>query len=110
MFKHSFKFLFSAALLLVSASWARADTFSIVSKWHTGNVLFGNLDSMTGNGTFTWNGSTFSNIVFSFTGSKPSDNWTATSTDGELLSGNTLLIVGNGSSDCNGTSCVGITF
>ncbi len=114
MLKQSFRFMLSAALLVASGSFARADTFSIVSSWHTGSALYGNLDTFTGNGSFTWDGSAFSNVAFSFVGSLPSDpadkNWTASSGDGELLSSNTDLILGNGSQDCNGLSCVSIFF
>jgi hypothetical protein len=94
----------------ICAPAAYADNYNLVSNWHTGAAQFGNLDTYTGNGTFTWNGSTFSNIVFTFTDPDDGTLWTATPTDGELLSGNTLVIIGNGSADCNGASCVGITF
>jgi hypothetical protein len=114
MVKQSFRFMLSAVLLVASGSLARADNFSIVSSWHTGSAQFGNLDTFTGDGSFTWNGSAFSNIVFSFVGSLPGDpatkNWTATTGDGELLNSNTELILGNGTTDCSGPSCVAITF
>jgi hypothetical protein len=114
MSKRTIPFLLPAVLLAVSGSIARADNFSIVSNWQIGSAQFGNLNSFTGNGTFTYNGSSFSNIVFSFTGTFPptatTPNWTATPTDGELLNGNTFLILGDGPFDCSGPSCVGILF
>lgn len=112
MVKQSLKFLLSATLLVASSSFARADTYSIVSSWTTGSTQFADLVTYTGDGTFTWNGSAFSGISFSFdeTSPTPGTTWTATSTDGELLSSNKDLIIGNGTSDCNGTSCVNIVF
>jgi len=112
VFKQSFGFMLLATLLVVSSPFARADTYSIVSNWHTGYAVYGSLQTITGDGTFTWDGTTFSNIVFSFDDISPisSTLWTATSTDGELLSSNELLILGNGASDCSGPSCVAITF
>jgi len=112
MVKRSFGFVFLATLLVASSPFARADNYSIVSAWQIGSAQFGNLETITGDGTFTWNGSSFSNIVFSFVETSPASStlWTATSTDGELLSSNKDLIIGDGTSDCNGTSCVNILF
>lgn len=116
----------AATLLVVSGSFAKADQYSVVSAWQTGSSANDDLDTFTGNGTFDWNGTTFSNISFDFTETSietcsapftppcvqsPTNNviWTATSNDGELLNGNKLVILGNGPFDCAGTSCVQIT-
>ncbi len=112
MIKQSFKFMLLVALLVVSGSLARADNYSIISSWTSGSAQFGDLKTFTGDGTFTWNGSAISNIVFSVVETSPTSGtiWTATSTDGELLSSNKELIIGDGASDCSGVDCVGITF
>ncbi|MGD0618030.1 MAG: PEP-CTERM sorting domain-containing protein [Bryobacteraceae bacterium] len=112
MVKQSFGFMLLATLLVVSSSVVRADTYSIVSNWQIGYAQFGDLETITGDGTFTWDGTTFSDIVFSFVETSPASStiWTATSDDGELLASNEFLIVGNGPFDCAGPSCVGIFF
>ena len=101
MVKQCFKFMVAAALVVVSGSFARADTYSIVSNWSTGSTGNGNLVDYTGNGTFNWNGAAFSLISFQFTetyyqscggyphasvpcGTLPAVQWTATAKDGEL--------------------------
>jgi len=109
MVKRSLRFIMSATLLVASGSFARADNYSISSNWHIGSA---SPDAYTGNGTFTWNGSSFSNVVFTFTDTEADDagnTWTAAPTDGELLSSNKELIIGNSGTDC-AVSCVGITF
>jgi hypothetical protein len=110
MVKQSLKFMMAAALLVVSGSFARADTYSVVSDWHTGSTQFNDLVTYTGDGTFNWNGTTFSNIVFSFTETSPTNTvlWSAAPTDGELLNSNTELIIGSSGTDC-GVYCVEIT-
>ena len=111
MLKHSFRFLLAASLLLVSSSLASADTYSIISNWHTGSAQFGSLTPFTGDGTFTWNGSSFSNIVFTFMNTKTNTVvWTATSTDGLITDSNKQLEIGNGTADCNGASCISVLF
>ena len=99
MVKQSLKFMMAATLLVVSGSFAKADTYQVNSTWDRSGDVF------TGNGTFDWDGSTFSNISFNFTGdpSSPYTNvyffdWTATSNDGEInsfLGPNTLVLGDN---------------
>lgn len=127
MVKQCFKFMVAAALVVISGSFAKADTYSIVSSWSTGSTANNNLIQFTGDGTFTWNGSTFSNISFTFTETSaatgacgpasyqypcvtlPTVLWTATANDGELNYPSPHdLILGNGVSDCGGPSCVTI--
>ncbi len=112
MIKPAMKLLLTTALLLGSVSITRADTFSIVSSWTSGSTQFGDLKTFTGNGTFTYDGTSFSNIVFSLNETSPASSniWTATSTDGELSGAGKQLIIGDGTSDCSGVDCVGITF
>jgi hypothetical protein len=110
MIKKGIRFMLAAALVVVSGSFAKADTYSVVSSWSTGSLAFDNLDTFTGDGTFTWNGTTvtgpsfalptgFTNISFTFTETSvetcsapftppcsqtPENNvlWTASNTDG----------------------------
>jgi hypothetical protein len=116
----------AVALVVVSGSFAKADTYSIVSDWQTGQAQFNNVDTFTGDGTFSWNGTTFSLISFSFTETSvetcsapftqpcvqtPTDNvlWTATPTDGELnYPSPNHLVLGNGVNDCSGASCINV--
>jgi hypothetical protein len=110
MVKQSLKFMMAATLLVVSGSFAKADTYSITSDWTTGSAANNNLDTFTGVGLFTWDGTTvtganfalptgFTNISFTFTETSietcthpftqpcvqsPTNTvlWTASSTDG----------------------------
>jgi len=103
------RLLLSATLLVVASSFARADTFTIDSYWHTGSS--NNVVTYTGDGTFDLIGTTFSLIDFQFTNTTTDTVvWTATPYDGELLDSNEHLIIGNGSSDCNGASCITFIF
>jgi|SRR5271157_4053154 len=108
------RLLLSATLLVVASSFARADTFTINSNWHTGAAEYGSLVDFTGNGTFELVGTTFSLIDFQFINTSTSTVvWTATPYDGLLVNlggGNTKLEIGNGSSDCNGASCISPIF
>lgn len=128
MIKQAFKFIVAATLLVASGSFARADTYSVVSDWTSGSAYFGDLVTYTGDGTFDWDGTTFSNISFDLTetsyetctgncppnaGTVTDTNnviWTATDNDGALYSSNTLLVLGDNvnGSDCSGPDCVGI--
>jgi hypothetical protein len=115
MIKQCFRFVVAAALVVVSGSFAKADTYSIVSSWADGSAY-----KFTGVGTFNWNGSTFSDISFTFTETKqgtcgvygivcvitPAVLWTATPTDGELTPSDsvahpTLVIGANPGGDCS---------
>jgi hypothetical protein len=126
MVKQSLKFMMAATLLVVSGSFAKADTYSIVSDWTTGSLANGNLNTFTGDGTFSWNGTTFSNISFDFTITSqtaecgkqsyelacyttPAVLWTATANDGELFGSNDLVIGNNiAGNDCAGPSCISV--
>jgi hypothetical protein len=59
-------FTLAFAFALAISPAAKADTFNITSDWQTGESVWGNLNTYTGNGTFVWNGSTLSLISFSF--------------------------------------------
>jgi hypothetical protein len=119
----------AAALVVVSGSFAKADTYSIVSNWSTGQAEFGDLVTYTGDGTFNWNGTTFSLISFDFTetsfetcpagqscpptGGVVTDTnnviWTATPNDGELnYPSANHLVIGDGTNDCSGTNCINV--
>jgi hypothetical protein len=126
MLKHCFSFMVAAALVVVSGSFAKADTYSIASVWSTGSTPNGNLVDYTGDGTFVWNGgATFSLVSFTFTetyyqscggyphanvpcGTLPAVIWTATPQDGQIGNGNETLELGNSAHglDCSGSSCV----
>jgi hypothetical protein len=122
MAKQSMKFMMAVALLVVSGSFAKADTYSITSDWaYGGNPA---IATFTGNGTFDWDGTTvtaptfviptgFTNISFSFTvtgGAYASsfNGWTASSTDGAYVTNTGILDIGNGTFDCNGGSCISL--
>jgi hypothetical protein len=131
MNKQGFSFLAVAALLVVAGSSAKADDYSVVSVWTIGSP--GHQDTITGNGTFDWNGTTFSNISFAFTltsqGSEcgvysyelpcytplPHVLWSDTHQNLQFESvqdgpSNTFvmnLVFGDGTSDCNGTPPTG---
>jgi hypothetical protein len=108
-----------ATLLVVSGSFARADTFSITSSWHTGSATFGSLDTYSGDGTFDWtSGATITNVVFSFvrlthdtftSGDALGTLWTAaTPANPGIANGGLTLEIGTSGSDCGGTggSCI----
>jgi hypothetical protein len=126
MVKQCFGFMAAAALVVASGSFAKADTYSIVSDWSTGSVANSNLNTFTGDGTFDWNGTTFSLISFDFTITSqtaecgkqtyelpcfttPHVLWTANANDGELnYPSANHLVIGNGTTDCNGASCINV--
>ena len=126
MIKQCVRFMVAAALVVVSGSFAKADTYSIVSDWSTGSTANGNLVDYTGDGTFSWNGTTFSLISFDFTetyyqscggypnalvpcGTLPDVLWTATAADGELNYPNPNdFVIGDGTNDCSGASCINV--
>lgn len=125
MAKQFLRFMVAAALVVVSGSFAKADTYSIVSEWQIGQSQYGSQIDIAGDGTFTWNGTTFSNISFTFTETSAQSTacggqyqlpcetlpyvlWTATPQDGQLSNANTFEL-GNSPApglDCSGTSCV----
>jgi hypothetical protein len=114
MIKLGIHTLLPAVLLLVSVSFAKADDYSITSDWTTGATIYGDLVTYTGDGTFSWNGTTFSLISFSFTETSPSTStvWTASAQDGELYSsgGHEYLAIGNGpppDTDCQ-VDCISV--
>ena len=122
MIKQCVRFMVAAAFVVVSGSFAKADTYSIVSSWSTGATQYDDLVTYTGDGTFNWNGTTFSLISFDFTetsyqtpatGNLVTDTnnviWTATPSDGELnYPSANHLVIGDGTNDCSGANCINV--
>jgi hypothetical protein len=114
------RLLLLATLFVVGSSFARADIFNIDSSWTKNAAINGDLDTYTGDGTFSWNGTAFSLIDFQFietssevnyvTSYTPTVLWTANANDGEFFAANTDLVIGDGKSDCSGPSCISVIF
>ena len=120
MFKQTLRFVLSAALLIVSGSIAKADSYSIQSSWHTGSAQFQTLDTYSGNGTFDWtSGTAITNVVFSFTrlthdvftvGDPLGVLWTGVNSNPGIANGGLTLEIGTSGNDCSVGSCIVITF
>jgi len=130
MVKQCLRYMVAVALVVVSGSFAKADQYSIVSNWSYGSLGNGDLTTYTGDGTFTWNGTAFSNVSFTFTETSyqicnppnqyqpgcvvpPAVLWSVVGgNDGEIASflGPNTLVLGNNAAgnDCAGPDCVEI--